>query len=224
MFNKKTLVCLIALVSVSASAGDLRAKLTARSDEAALVVQELVQTPDSEVPVSLLKSATCIMVIPSEKKIGYGVGIKYGRGLVSCRNKEGWSAPSYMMIAGPSVGWQVGIKNSDIVLVFTRSNASRVVSQPNLTLSAAADLSVGPLGRDLQAGTDFRLSAIFSYSRSTGLFAGATVEGALVQPDESANTEIYGRAATTQTILQTVGTAAPKEVLGLVTSLDKFVP
>jgi lipid-binding SYLF domain-containing protein len=164
------------------------------------------------------------MVIPREKKVGFIFGVKYGRGLVSCRSQNGWSAPSYMMIAGPSYGWQIGVKSTDAVLVFTRSDALEVVTGGNLTLSAAANLSVGSLGRDLQVGTDVILSPILAYSRSRGLFIGATLEGAVVQPDESADAEIYGRGLTPRSIVSSSGATAPAEVQSFVSALNEYAP
>lgn len=214
---------MIALVSVSSSA-DLKGKLAERSDRAAVAIQELTQAPDQAIPAALLDRATCVMVIPSEKKVGYVFGLKYGRGLASCRTQNGWSAPSYMMITGPSFGWQIGIKATDVVLVFTRANASDAVSSDSLALTAAAGISVGPVGRDAEIGSDVNLSSILSYSRSGGLFLGATLEGSVVKPDLSANAEIYGQEARPKAIVLTSGVTAPQEVQSLVSALNQYAP
>ncbi len=158
--------------------------------------------PDQAIPNAILSGAACIAVIPSEKKFALGIGGSYGKGLVTCRNGNRWSAPAFITVGGGSWGFQIGGEASDVVMVFrNRRGVERLLSN-KLRIGADASAAAGPVGRHAAAATDATLNAeILTYARSRGAFAGVSLNGAIVQPDESGNIAMYGRAARHQQIL-----------------------
>jgi lipid-binding SYLF domain-containing protein len=223
--NSKIIVLVLAAAMASTSmAESQKDKLQTRSGKASEALIQLVTAPDKSAPTSLLKSATCIAVIPQVVKGGFIFGATYGRGLVSCRDGNKWGAPAFLMLSGGSYGFQVGIDSIDLVLVFIRPTALNVVSQGNFTLGVNASIAAGPVGRDLRAGVDYKLNSdIYSYSRARGIFAGVAFEGTLMKPDESANELLYTKVTTKQ-ILTTSGDLAPIEAQSFVSALTANVP
>ena len=214
-------ICLGLAVPTNASANSN--KLMNRSAAAAQDLQELMNTPDRSAPISLINHATCIAVIPGLKKAGFGIGAEYGRGLASCRMGQAWSAPEFIMTTGGSVGFQIGLASTDVVLVFVTPDALNRLSGGNFTLGGDATLAAGPVGRDLQAGTDYKLdSEIYSYARSKGAFAGIAVSGAVLQPDDSANRTVYGANIKANDILTGAFYLIPAEVQGFIGALNSL--
>lgn len=213
---------LIGLMSFSASAASVE-KLAARADKAAMVLHESTKLSDRSIPLSLLHRATCVATIPNVIKAGFVFGGRYGEGLVSCRTARGWSAPSYINLAGGSWGLQIGVQSTDLVLVFTRPNAMSKFMKDNFTLGADASVSAGPIGRSAQAGTDYQLSSeIYSYSKSRGLFAGLALEGSTLQIAKKSNAKIYGSHKAASAILTTAGNRAPRAVWSYVQALENM--
>lgn len=203
---KLLLASLAALIVATTASAVTPEQLAERSELAGAVVQSSVSVPETSIPDSLLKRAVCIATFPNVIRAGFVFGARYGKGLVSCRHESGWSQPSYIVVRGGSWGLQAGVESIDLVLVFLQPNAIEVLSKSNFTLGVGASIAAGPVGRNAQAGTDYKLkSEILSYSRSRGLFAGLTLEGSTLRADRSANEVAYG-AKSPEQILSSDGT------------------
>jgi lipid-binding SYLF domain-containing protein len=174
-----------------------------RADEAATVLTEIMKIPENSVPEELMARAHGIAVIPHVVKGAFGIGGQWGKGLMSQRNEDGsWSQPAYIEVSGGSFGLQIGVQASDIVLVFTDENGLKGILKGKVKLGADASATAGPVGRKAEVGTDVLLrSAVFAYSRSKGLFAGVSLDGSVIEIDDSANTKAYGKKATGEEIL-----------------------
>lgn len=166
-----------------------------RAQNAANVLAEIMGAPDQSIPESLLKKAYGVAVIPHVVKGAFGIGGRYGKGLVAQRNADGgWGTPLFIEIGGGSFGLQLGVEATDVVMVFTNSAGVQPLLKGKLKLGADASATAGPVGRKAEVGTDVLLkSAIYSYSRSKGLFAGIALDGAILQLDDSANEKVYGK-------------------------------
>jgi lipid-binding SYLF domain-containing protein len=186
------------LLAWAAAAGTLRAQGegAATVDSATEVLQALSALSLKGIPPALLQDAKGVAILPNVVKAGFVIGGRYGRGVVLVRGPEGgWCNPVFITLAGGGVGWQAGIQSTDLVLVFkTRSSLDRILrGKGKLTLGADAGVAAGPVGRQAEAGTDAQLKAeIYSYSRSRGLFAGVSLEGAALLVDADANEAFYG--------------------------------
>lgn len=204
--NRKRFLCipvtLLALGTVFAA--EREAKVQDRLDESAETLSEIMRAPDKGIPDDLLDKAKCIVVIPGMKKAGFIIGAKYGRGFASCRRPDniGWSAPAGMRVEGGSLGFQIGATETDIVLLVMNSGGMRHLLSDKFTIGGEATAAAGPVGRDAAAQTDAMLSAeMLSYSRSHGLFAGISLEGATLRPDGDTNRELYGRGVSSRQAL-----------------------
>jgi SH3 domain-containing YSC84-like protein 1 len=195
---KKTLVALITLMPVVAAA-EAPAK---RLDDAATVLSEVMSAPDKGIPTRLLEKAQCIVVVPGVKQAAFIGGAKYGKGFFSCRRGRDWSAPASIRVEGGSFGFQIGLLESDmILLVMNRKGADRLLST-QFTLGGNAEVAGGPVGRSSTAQTDASLRAeILSYSRARGAFAGVSLQGATLRQDLDDNEEIYGSRLTNKQII-----------------------
>jgi SH3 domain-containing YSC84-like protein 1 len=152
-----------------------------------------MNTPDQGIPSDLLESAKCIAIIPGDVKFAFIFGGSYGRGLATCRTEHGWSAPMFVAIDGGSVGYQIGGSSTDIVMLFMNDHALQSLLSDKFKLGADASVAAGPVGRNAAAGTDLKLNAeILSYSRSKGVFAGVSLDGAVMQADKSGDKAMYG--------------------------------
>jgi lipid-binding SYLF domain-containing protein len=193
MLKRILIVTILALiVTLSAVASDREDDVN-RTNKAAQVFQEIMNTPDQGIPSDLLKSAKCIAIIPGDVKFAFVFGGNYGRGLATCRTGHGWSAPMFVAIEGGSVGYQIGGSSTDIVMLFMNDHALQSLLSDKFKLGADASVAAGPVGRRAAAGTDLKLSAeILSYSRAKGLFAGVSLDGAVVQADKSGDKAMYG--------------------------------
>jgi lipid-binding SYLF domain-containing protein len=164
-----------------------------RAQSAADILSDLARTPDKGIPRSLLDRAYGIAVFPHVVKAAFGIGGRWGKGLVSVRRSHGWSAPAYVEITGGSFGFQIGGQATDLVLVFTTRRGVDSLLNSKVKLGADASVAAGPVGRAAEAGTDVKLnSEIYAYSRSKGLFGGISLNGAVVSFDNSANRRVYG--------------------------------
>ena len=164
-----------------------------RTQKAAEVFKEIMDTPDKAIPHDLLNSAKCIAIIPGDKKFAFIFGGNYGRGVASCRTAHGWSAPMFIALDGGSVGYQIGGSSTDLVMLFMNDRALHSLLSDKFKLGADASVAAGPVGRSAAAGTDLKLNAeILSYSRSKGIFAGVSLDGAVVQADKSGDQALYG--------------------------------
>jgi SH3 domain-containing YSC84-like protein 1 len=184
-----TLALLVALPAVASD----REEDASRTHKAAQVFKEIMDAPDQGIPQDLLASAKCIAIIPGEVKFAFIFGGNYGRGVATCRTGHGWSAPIFVAIDGGSVGYQIGGSSTDLVMLFMNDHALQSLLGDKFKLGGDASVAAGPVGRNATAGTDLRLSAeILSYSRTKGIFAGVSLDGAVVQADKSGDKAMYG--------------------------------
>ena len=174
-----------------------------RLNSAADVLSEIMSTPDKGIPMDLMAHAQCVAVIPGVKEGAFGFGAKYGKGFFSCRKGGKWSAPAAIRIEGGTVGFQIGAIESDVILlVMNRQGMERLLST-RFTIGGAGEAAVGPLGRQSTAQTDISLRAeILSWSRSRGVFAGISLQGATLRQDVSDNRDLYGSSLTNKQIVR----------------------
>jgi len=207
---KKTLSLffITALTVFSADKKDVDERLT----ESAAVFQEIMSSPDKGIPQDLLKNANCVVIIPGMKKGAFIVGAKYGKGFTTCRKEKGagWSAPAAIRIEGGSVGFQIGGQETDVVLLVMNERGFERLMSTKFTLGGEGSVAAGPVGRESTAQTDAGMKAeILSYSRARGVFAGISLTGATLRPDEDDNAAMYGSRLTTKQIVDTHVKATP---------------
>ncbi|HEY6988496.1 MAG TPA: lipid-binding SYLF domain-containing protein [Bryobacteraceae bacterium] len=194
--------------------------------ESAQVLSEIMQAPDKGIPRNLLDDAYCAVIVPGVKKGAFIVGGKYGRGFMVCRGeKHGkWGAPAAVRIEGGSIGWQIGGSDSDVVMLVMSPEGKRSLLQSKFTLGGNAEVAAGPVGRSTSANTDARMSAkILSWSRSHGVFAGLSLNGATLREDLDVNKELYGKSLTNREIVNSNMTP-PAGAQPLITELNKYSP
>ncbi|HEY5212074.1 MAG TPA: lipid-binding SYLF domain-containing protein [Acidobacteriaceae bacterium] len=187
-------LCALAMTAgvVSVKAEDM-SKLNDRLMDATGVIQEIMATPDRAIPQSILAGASCVVVIPKYKKGAFVIGAQYGQGVATCRTPRGWSAPVFVQLAGGSFGWQIGGQSTDLVLVAMNQHGLQDMLRNKFKLGADAAASAGPVGRNAQAGTDWKLNAEFlTYSRSKGLFAGIDLDGTVLSQNQDDTRTEYG--------------------------------
>lgn len=204
--------CAAAALAAAALVSPLWAdtKLEQRVRNSTEVYRELMKEPDKSVPEALLNDCRCVAVIPHVIKGALGYGARYGKGVISCRDSAGhWSPLSFITLSGGSIGFQIGGESSDFVLFFMTDRSAHSLLSSKFTLGGKASVAAGPVGRSAEASTDIRLDAeIYSYAKAKGLFAGISLEGARLAPDEKANQEYYGAPVSAQSLL--FGSHAPK--------------
>jgi lipid-binding SYLF domain-containing protein len=204
---RKTLLAVAAIagtMSSAAYAADREIKVDDRLDASADTLVDMMHAADKGIPQDLMNKAHCVVVVPGMKKAGFIFGAKYGRGFATCRRSggSGWSAPAAMRVEGGSVGFQIGASETDVVLLVMNDGGMKHLLSDKFTIGGEATAAAGPIGRDATAQTDAMMHAeMLSYSRSRGLFAGISLEGATLRPDEETNRELYGRNATNREIL-----------------------
>jgi SH3 domain-containing YSC84-like protein 1 len=221
MIMKKvsTVLCGLAMVagslSASAATAEDKAKISERLTAAGQVIEEIMATPDKSIPSGILAGASCVVVIPSFKKGAFVVGAQYGQGVATCRTASGkWSGPVCVQLTGGSFGFQIGGQATDLVLIAMNQQGLQQMLKNKVKLGADAAASAGPVGRNAQAGTDWKLSAEFlSYSRSKGLFAGVDLDGTVLSQNQEGTRTLYGVDVPYKTVLDgnepTPGEARP---------------
>ena len=219
------LVVLLSLVVPCVWAASKEAK---RVENAGKVMEEILNVPD-DIPQSLLDKATCVIVLPSVLKFAFVVGGNYGRGVMTCRSGEDfkgpWGAPSMMALEGGSIGFQLGGQATDFVLLVMNDRGANGILTGKVKLGADASAAAGPKGRDAAAATDVTMRAeILSYSRARGLFAGISLEGSTLRPDNSANEVLYGKEIPAKDIVLKKAVAPPPSAKLLLSTLDKKSP
>jgi len=198
----KNLVLLTLLASFCsvAFAADNQAKESKAADRvqaAADVLNEIQGAPDSGIPREILGKAECVAVVPSMLKGGFIVGAKYGRGLASCRTTKGWSAPAFFITEGGSVGFQIGGQAVDLVMLIMNNDGMQHLLSSKFALGADASVAAGPVGRHAEGNTDWKMRAqVLTYSRARGVFAGVSLNGAVVKQDKDSTREFYGHMVT----------------------------
>jgi len=195
-----------------------------RLNEAAAVFSEVMAAPDKGIPEDMLANSHCIVIVPSLKTAAFLVGGKYGKGYLSCRNKNGvgWSAPGTVRIEGGSVGFQIGGSTTDLIMLVMSERGADKLLASKFTLGAEGSVAAGPVGRTATAQTDAQMHAeILSWSRSQGLFAGLALEGATLRQDLDDNASLYGRKLENREIV-TTSVRTPKAAMRLITLLNKY--
>jgi len=199
---KKTLwMCvLLSLCAISFAADDQSnkdSKVTDRVQAAADVLDEIQNAPDKGIPQGVLGSAECVAVVPSMLKGAFIVGAKYGRGLASCRTSKGWSAPAFFEVEGGSFGFQIGGQAVDLIMLIMNDDGMKSLLSSKFELGADASVAAGPVGRLAEGDTDWKMRAqVLTYSRARGVFAGVSLNGAVVKQDKDSTREFYGHMVT----------------------------
>ena len=188
------LMSLIGLVGTFAWAGSAREDSVDRMQKSVDVLHAIMSTPDKGIPEEVLSGAKCIVVVPNLIKGGFVFGGKHGRGVASCRTPHGWSAPAFVSVGGGSWGLQIGIEDVDLVMLVMNDRGLQHLLSSKFELTGEGSVAAGPVGRHASAGTDWKLNTeVLTYSRSKGVFAGLTLEGAVVEQDNDSTRAIYGK-------------------------------
>ncbi len=224
----RRLLLLVLLTVTVVTLALAKSKEEERLDNSATVLTEILNIPD-DIPKGLLDKAECVIVFPSVKKGGFIVAVRVGKGAASCRTGEKmdgpWSAPAMMELGGGSVGLQAGGQATDFVLLIMNPNGAKKLLSSKFTLGADASVSAGPKGRTAEAATDAQMGAeILTYSRSKGVFAGVSLEGAPLSQDGNANEKIYGKRIEAKEILLGGTVAVPPAGKALVDLLQERSP
>jgi SH3 domain-containing YSC84-like protein 1 len=195
---KKTIsllaIGLICLVGPSALAGTAQQDTEKRLESSIDVLHAIMATPDKGIPEEVLSNAKCILVVPDLIKGGFIFGGKHGRGIASCRTATGWSAPAFVSIGGGSWGLQIGVEGVDLVMLVMNDQGFQHLLSSKFALTGEGSVAAGPVGRHASAGTDWKMNTeMLTYSRSKGVFAGLTLEGAVIEQDDDSTRAIYGK-------------------------------
>jgi SH3 domain-containing YSC84-like protein 1 len=229
MRHLKALTVALLLIGLpAASSADDKTKIDDRLDNCGTVLKEIMDIPD-DIPQDLIDKAECVIVYPSVVKAAFIVGASYGRGAMTCRTGEHftgpWSAPSMMALEGGSLGFQIGGQATDFVLLVMNPRGAHSILKSKVKLGADASAAAGPKGRDATAATDATLRAeILSYSRARGLFAGVSLEGSTVRPDNSDNEHLYGKKVEAESIISKGAVAVPPAAQKMVAYLNQKSP
>ena len=192
-----TLLLSLCSFAVAADNPGRESKASDRVQAAADVLNAIQGAPDSGIPREILGKAECVAVVPSMLKGGFIVGAKYGRGLASCRTPRGWSAPAFFMTEGGSVGFQIGGQAVDLVMLIMNNDGMQHLLSSKFALGADASVAAGPVGRLAEGNTDWKLRAqVLTYSRARGVFAGVSLNGAVLKQDKDSTREFYGHMVT----------------------------
>jgi len=224
MFRYLTLaLCVVGSASLGASN-----KEQDRLENCGVVMQEILDIPDN-IPQELLEKAECVVVIPSMTKVALGIGGSYGKGAMVCRSGKGftgpWGAPAMYSLGGGSFGLQLGGESTDLVFLIMNPRGVDALLSSKVKLGGNASAAAGPKGRNAEASTDASLRAeILSYSRARGLFAGISLEGTSLRPDDDATQQVYGRKMTARSIVTGKRIAVPESGRHLVAVLEKGAP
>lgn len=221
-----TAPALIVLSLFPAANGSERADELKRLRRATEVFQEIMEAPDRRVPDDLLDKCECVAIVPGVTKAGLLVGGRYGKGIVLCRKSDrSWTAPSFLTVEGGSVGFQIGVQKIDVVmLIMNRRGIDKLIGD-KFTIGADASAAAGPVGRRASAETDIKLAAeILTYSRARGLFAGVSLDGAVVRQDKDDNFDFYGKSIDARKILLEGSVPVPAEAEDLVKALSRESP
>ena len=222
---KKMLICMLLSVftALSWAQGD-RDKVEERVSEAGTVMNEIMAAPDKGIPEEILGSAECIAVVPSMLKGGFIVGAAYGKGLASCKTANGWSAPAFFRVEGGSLGFQIGGQAVDLVMVIMNERGMRALLSSKFKLGADASVAAGPVGRHAEGATDWKMRAqVLTYSRARGVFAGVSLNGAVIKQDRDDTRAFYGRMVPYRSLL-TGQHPAPADANPFLETLRQYAP
>lgn len=195
-------ICIAFLLPTAVFAASSRQDLQARIDAAKIVLDQIMAAQDSSIPSNIMAHATCVGVVPGLKKAAFVFGGQYGQGVVTCRTDHGWSAPVFIRMAGGSWGLQLGAQSTDLVLIAVNDRGFQDLLKNKFKIGADAAASAGPVGRNGQAATDWKMSAeLLTYSRSKGLFAGIDLDGTSVSQNQEDTTTYFGHDYPFETVL-----------------------
>jgi lipid-binding SYLF domain-containing protein len=215
-------VLAMSFTAVAAHADTDRPKLDERLAAAQATLNEIMATPDKSIPQSILAGAACVVVIPHYKKGAFVVGAQYGQGAATCRTGHGWSAPVFVQLTGGSFGWQIGGQSTDLVLVAMNVDGLQQMLKNKFKIGGDAAASAGPVGRNAQAGTDWKLGAEFlTWSRSKGLFAGIDLDGTTLSQNQDDTRLYYGADIPFATILKG-DTVTPTDARAFVHTVARY--
>jgi lipid-binding SYLF domain-containing protein len=222
------LVGVSGLFNSAAVCADDKSKDMDRLESAGQVMKEIIDIPDN-IPQSLLDKADCVIVLPSVLKAAFIVGGSYGRGAMTCRSGDDfqgpWGAPTMMALGGGSLGFQLGGQATDFVLLVMNDGGARSILNSKVKLGADASAVAGPVGRDAEAATDVTLRAeVLTYSRSRGLFAGISLEGSSLRPDNDANDRVYGKKLEAKEIVLHGAVPPPASARKMIDTLTQHSP
>src|SRR5437868_5532684 len=199
---KKLLVSLLIFGLCGFAWAEDKSHVQKRLDNSATVLQEIAAAPDKGIPEEVLNGAQCVAIVPHMVKAGLGIGGQHGRGVATCKNTQGWSAPSFFTISGGSFGLQIGAEGVDLVMLFMNEKGMQALLSNKFQVGGEASAAAGPVGRQATAGTDWKLqSPILTYSRSKGAFAGITLNGSVIKQDGDSTKAFYGQNMTSQQLL-----------------------
>lgn len=216
-----TMVVVFALAGF-AFAGDRESDVD-RLQSAATVLNEIMAAPDKGIPEEILSSAKCVAVVPSMLKGGLVIGAAYGKGVASCKNEKGWSAPAFFLIQGGSFGFQIGGQAVDLVMIIMNDSGMQNLLASKFKLGADASVAAGPVGRHAEGMTDWKMRAqVLTYSRARGAFAGITLNGAVIKQDQDDTRAFYGRMVPFRTLLLGNLNPVPKEAEPWTGALAKY--
>jgi lipid-binding SYLF domain-containing protein len=194
---------LVVFTGILSWAGEQKKDVTERLQMASDVLSQMSAAPDKGIPEEVLASAKCIAVVPHLIKGGFVFGGKHGRGVATCRTEDGWSAPAFISVGGGSAGLQIGVEGVDLIMLIMNDKGMEQLLSSKFQISGEGSAAAGPVGRHASAGTDWKMDTqMLTYSRSKGVFAGLTLEGAVVQQDSDSTVSVYGRDATFQSVLK----------------------
>lgn len=216
-------VLVVSLCAFALGADEAKeSKATDRVQAAAAVLNEIQSAPDSGIPEEILSRSECVAVVPSMLKGGFIVGGKYGRGLASCRTPKGWSAPAFFLIEGGSFGFQIGGQAVDLVMLIMNNDGMQHLLTSKVALGADASVAAGPVGRHAEGNTDWKMRAqVLTYSRARGVFAGVSLNGAVMKQDKDSTRDFYGHMVTFKASL-TGEAEAPSTAYPFLSSLAKW--
>ncbi len=229
--RRVTAVVAIAAVSLALFSAPTHAvasqEETTRLEEASIVLEEIMAAPDTAIPRAMLDRSVGVAVFPSTVRAGFFVGGQRGRGVIVAKDEEtgAWSAPAFLTLTGGSIGLQVGAQSVDIILLIQNRRGLGRLLDNEFKLGGEVSAVIGPVGRSLEASTDLQMTAeILSYSRSRGVFAGATIGGATVRADRDANERFYGERLDSREIVLEgeAGAAVPEAVTEFREALENF--
>ncbi|HEY6768121.1 MAG TPA: lipid-binding SYLF domain-containing protein [Candidatus Sulfotelmatobacter sp.] len=215
------LISLMGMAGSYAFAGSGREDSVERLQSSVEVLHAIMATPDKGIPEEVLNGAKCILVVPNLIKGGFIFGGKHGRGVASCRTAEGWSAPAFVSVGGGSWGLQIGVEGVDLVMLVMNDQGFQHLLSSKFELTGEGSVAAGPVGRHASAGTDWKMNTeMLTYSRSKGVFAGLTLEGAVVEQDNDSTRAIYGRHMMFRSILSGK-VATPKSANGFLKAVSE---
>ena len=222
--RKVLAVALLSLLAIPLFADD-REKDKDRLQSAAQVLDDVMAAPDKGIPEEILSDAKCLAVVPSLLKGGFIVGGAYGKGVASCKTEQGWSTPAFFRVEGGSFGLQIGGQAVDYIMVIMNDQGMQNLLASKFKLGADASVAAGPVGRHAEGATDWKMRAeVLTYSRSRGVFAGITLNGAVIRQDQDDTRAFYGRMVPFKTLLTGTFTPIPADAAPWTNALRKYAP